>query len=79
MSRHDPRLERGAYITDGSNLYEVVGERIFPGIAGIRTRRIMIENCRSLRGSELLSERIKAAFTLVRSAPASHCPDFVEL
>lgn len=78
MRSKDPRLQRHAYITDGSNLYEVLGDRVFPGVAGIRTRRIVVENCRSLLGSELLEDRVTSAFRLVRPAPARRCPDFVE-
>jgi hypothetical protein len=75
---HDPRLQTGAYITDGIDLYEVVGLRTRPGNMGIRTVRIVVENCRSFRGLEFLPERIRATFNLVRQPPHPRCPDVVE-
>lgn len=78
MFDHDPRLQHGAYITDGTDLYEVVGLQVRPGVAGIRTPRIIVENCRNLRGLEFLPEKIRQTFNLVRYAPAGRCPDLIE-
>jgi hypothetical protein len=74
----DPRLEKGAYITDGIDLYEVLGLQIRPGVAGIRVPRIVVENCRNLRGFEFLPDKVRSSFELVRRAPAPRCPDRVE-
>lgn len=78
MIPQEPRLERGAYLTDGIELYEVLDLRIRPGVMGVRTVRVLLENCRDLHVQELLPDRIRATFTLVRRAPAARCPDHVE-
>ncbi|HWE08966.1 MAG TPA: hypothetical protein VG325_06410 [Solirubrobacteraceae bacterium] len=75
---YDPRLETGAYITDGIDLYEVVGCQLGPGVMGMRTVRILVENCRNFRGLEFLPEKIRATFNLVRHPPLPRCPDLVE-
>lgn len=77
MTPHDHRLERGAYLTDGSELYEVIDLRIRPGVMGVRTIRVVMENCRDFAVLELLPDRLRAGFTLVRRAPAARCPDHV--
>lgn len=74
----DPRLQQGAYITDGINLYEVTGMQRGPGMMGAATVRIMIENCRNLRCLELLPDKIRGRFELVKTAPAATCPDLVD-
>jgi hypothetical protein len=74
----DPRLETGAYITDGVDLFEVIGLQRGPGVMGMRTVRILVENCRDLRGLEFLPEKIQAAFSLVRHPPLPAVPDAVE-
>lgn len=78
MMNEDPRFQKGAYITDGTDLYEVLGLQIRPGVAGIRVPRIVVENCRNARGLEFLPDKIRACFDLVRAAPAPRCPDVVE-
>lgn len=77
MSSEDPRMQKGAYITDGTDLYEVTGLQVRPGVAGIRTPRIIVENYCSLRAGEFLPDKIRSAFNLVRPAPAGNCPDTV--
>jgi hypothetical protein len=74
----DPRLATGAYITDGIDLYEVVGVQRGPGVMGVRTVRILVENCRNFRGLEFLPQKIRATFNLVRQPPHPRCPDVVE-
>lgn len=74
----DPRLQTGAYITDGTDLYEVLGVQRGPGAMGIRTVRVLVENCRNLRGLEFLPEKIRTTFNLVRHPPAPACPDVME-
>jgi hypothetical protein len=74
----DPRLQQGAYITDGIDLFEVTGMRRGPGMIGSATVRILVENCRNLRCLECLPDRIRSGFELVRSAPAATCPDPVD-
>ena len=74
----DPRMQAGAYITDGLDLYEVMGMQRGPGVMGMSTVRIMVENCRNLRCLEFLPDKIRTAFDLVKAAPAGCCPDVVE-
>jgi hypothetical protein len=74
----DPRLETGAYITDGTDLYEVIGLQRGPGVMGVRTVRIVVQNCRNFRCLEFLPEKIRATFRLVRPGPHPSVPDLVE-
>jgi hypothetical protein len=74
----DPRIQSGAYITDGVDLYEVTGVQRGPGVMGISTVRIMVENCRNLRCLEFLPDKIRSSFELVKAAPECNCPDAVE-
>jgi hypothetical protein len=78
VSDPDPRLQTGAYITDGVDLYEVLGLQRGPGVMGMRTVRILVENCRNSRGLEFLPEKIHATFELVRPAPHPMVPDLVD-
>lgn len=71
-------MQMGAYITDGIDLYEVTAIQRGPGVMGMSTIRIMVENCRSLRGLEFHPEKIRTAFELVRAAPVGRCPDRLE-
>jgi hypothetical protein len=71
----DPRLQQGAYITDGVELYEVRGLRRGQGVMGISMVWVMVENCRSQRHLDVLVNTIKRAFELVRLAPVPLCPD----
>jgi hypothetical protein len=74
----DPRMQLGAYITDGIDLYEVTGMQRGPGVMGMTTVRIMVENCRNLRCLEFLPDKIRSAFDLVRAAPVGSCPDRID-
>jgi hypothetical protein len=74
----DPRMQPGAYITDGIDLYEVTGMQRGPGVMGISTVRISVENCRNLRCIEFLPDKIRSAFELVKAAPIGSCPDVIE-
>jgi hypothetical protein len=78
MIERDPRMQCGAYITDGIDLYEVTGMQRGPGVMGMSTVRIMVENCRNLRCVELLPDKIRTAFDLVKTAPVGRCPDVLE-
>jgi hypothetical protein len=71
-------MQTGAYITDGIDLYEVTGMQRGPGVMGMSTVRIAVENCRNLRCLEFLPDKIRTAFELVRSAPECRCPDMLE-
>ena len=71
-------MQTGAYITDGIDLYEVTGLQRGPGVMGVSTVRIAIENCRNLRCLELLPDKIRSNFALVRAAPVGRCPDVIE-
>ena len=68
-------MQMGAYITDGIDLYEVTGMQRGPGVMGMSTVRIAVENCRNLRCLEFLPDKIRTAFELVRAAPVGRCPD----
>ena len=74
----DPRIQAGAYITDGIDLFEVTGMQRGRGVMGISTVRIMVENCRNLRCLEFLPDKIRSSFELVKAAPVCNCPDAVE-
>jgi hypothetical protein len=78
MIERDQRMQAGAYITDGVDLYEVTGLQRGPGVMGMSTVRIAVENCRNLRCLEFLPDKIRAAFALVRAAPEGRCPDVLE-
>jgi hypothetical protein len=78
MIERDPRMQLGAYITDGIDLYEVTGMQRGPGVMGMSTIRIAVENCRNLRGLEFLPDKIRTAFELVKAAPIGRCPDKVD-
>ncbi|MBV9338773.1 MAG: hypothetical protein JO243_23025 [Solirubrobacterales bacterium] len=78
MIERDPRMQMGAYITDGIDLYEVTGMQRGPGVMGVSTVRIAVENCRNLRCLELLPDKVRNAFKLVRAAPVGRCPDVIE-
>ncbi|MGO9822452.1 MAG: hypothetical protein ACLPTJ_17615 [Solirubrobacteraceae bacterium] len=73
----DARLQRGAYVTDGVNLYEITAIRRGPGIMEL-TVRVEIENCRTFTRIELAPEKIQRSFSLVRHAPVAACPDLVQ-
>lgn len=74
----DARLQPGAYITDGIDLYEVSGTQQGPGVMGVSTVRILVENCRTLRSLEFLPDKIRYSFELVKAAPVCSCPDIVD-
>ena len=74
MIERDPRTQMGAYITDGIDLYEVIWMQRGPGVMGMSTVRIAVENCRNLRLLEFLPDKIRSAFVLVRAAPVGTCP-----
>lgn len=78
MVERDPRIQAGAYITDGIDLYEVTGVQRGPGVMGISTVRITVENSRNLRCLEFLPDKIRSSFELVKAAPTCTCPDAVE-
>lgn len=74
----DPRLQRGAYVTDGINLYEVSAICRRGSSGRLTTTRVEIENCRTFTRIELLPEKIRRSFELVRPAPVADCPDLFE-
>lgn len=78
MTHGDPRMLPGAYITDGADLYEVTAVRRGPGVMGVSTVRIGVQNCRNLRQVEFLVDKVQRDFQLVRKAPIGHCPNVVE-
>jgi hypothetical protein len=75
MTDEDPRLQQGAYITDGIDLYEVLGLQRGPGVMGVSSVRVLVENCRNFCGLEFLPEKVRRTFNLVKTAPAGRCPD----
>lgn len=71
-------MQAGAYITDCIDLYEVTGTQRGPGLMGVSTVRIIVENCRTLRCLEFLPDKIRSSFKLVKAAPVCNCPDVVD-
>ena len=78
MTYGDPKMQPGAYITDGADLYEVTALRRGPGVFGVSTVRIGVQNCRNFRHLEFLPDKIRGDFELVRKAPIGRCPNVVE-
>jgi hypothetical protein len=78
LTKEDPRMQTGAYITDGISLYEVRGVQRAPGRIGHMAMRLMLEDCYSFHRVEFLVDKIRRSFTLVRPAPAASCPDMFE-
>jgi hypothetical protein len=78
VTSEDARLQEGAYVTDGVELYEVAGVRrsavLIRGVVLVVT----IENCRDQSILQLPPENVRRGYRLVRSAPAPRCPDFLE-
>jgi hypothetical protein len=64
----DPRLQRGAYITDGEDLYFV--ERVTFTSTSLRPNVLVVEDCRTNAVLELDVARAETMCKLVR-APAS--------
>lgn len=78
MIDHDPRLQSGAYVTDETGLYEVIGSRVTPGLIGINVLSIVVEDCWELQEVEIDLATMRSTFTLVRRAPVARCPDLVD-
>lgn len=78
MIDHDARLRCGAYVTDGRDLYEVIGSRVVPGLIGISVLSIVVEDCRNLQEFEIDLETLRASFRVVRPGPVARCPDRVD-
>jgi hypothetical protein len=74
----DPRLQQGAYLTDGLELYEVASVRRSSVMIYGAVIHVIIENCRDLSRHQLPPENIRRGFDLVRNAPLGSCPDFLE-
>ena len=49
MIERDPRMQTGAYITDGIDLYEVTGMQRGPGVMGMSTVSIANPSIRRSR------------------------------
>jgi hypothetical protein len=76
-SSRDPRIQQGAYVTDGRSLYEVRGVRRGQASMGFSAVRVILEDCRDLSSVEFLIDKIRQ-FRLVRGAPVARCPDLLE-
>jgi hypothetical protein len=66
--RFDPRLEVGAYLTDGNNLYEVVSR--------MKTY-VMLENCINEICEGRAVGRVLQDYRLVKRSPQT--PDFLDI
>jgi hypothetical protein len=64
----DPRLQLGAYITDGVALVEVVGGRLTYGVFG-PWHAVCVEDCLTLQIGEYSADAIRRRFRLVRVGP----------
>jgi hypothetical protein len=69
MAGDDPRLQQGAYITDGVELYEVRELQHGRAMMGISMVWVLVENCRTLLSLRFLASTIERAFDLVRHSP----------
>jgi hypothetical protein len=69
----DQRLVPGAFITDGKRLYEVRELTETKGFGGSVLRRLMVEDCGTLRVKALEWGVVQSDCRLVRRAPK--CPD----
>lgn len=64
----EPRFQIGAYLTDGSDLFEVIGVRHGRGQIGSAAMRLILEDCYTLRNVEFLLDKVRRRFRLVRPA-----------
>lgn len=71
MLDDDPRLQQGAYITDGIELYEVRELQRGRAMMGIAMVWVLVENSRTLLDLRFLVSTIERGFDLVRLAPRS--------
>jgi hypothetical protein len=71
-------LQPASYITDGDALYEVINVRRGPGVMGVMTMQVIIENCRDFRRLELVPGKLRTGFRLVKEAPRAWCPDCLD-
>jgi hypothetical protein len=74
MLYEDARLQPGAYVTDGIELFEVRGRWSHPSSSGISLEWVVLENCRDLSELRLLSSTVTYTFELVRPTPSGTCP-----
>lgn len=74
MTDDDPRLQQGAYITDGVELYEVRELQCGRALMGISMVWVLVEDCRTLVHLRFLVNTIERAFDLVRLAPGVDRP-----
>jgi hypothetical protein len=64
----DPRFQIGAYLTDGTDLFEVMGLRRGRGQIGSVAMRLILEDCYTLRRVEFLIDKVRRRFRLVRES-----------
>ncbi|HLY48125.1 MAG TPA: hypothetical protein VKR21_02915 [Solirubrobacteraceae bacterium] len=64
----DPRFRIGAYLTDGTDLFEVMGLSRGRGQIGSVARRVILEDCYTLRKVEFLLDKVRRRFRLVRES-----------
>jgi hypothetical protein len=65
----DPRLQRGAYITDGEGLYFVERAAFTP--TSLRANVLVVEDCRTNSALELDVAQVEITCTLVRKPPVT--------
>ena len=73
LTRSDPRLQVGAYIKSGGELFEVISVQEVTS-NNEKTKRYVLENCKSLKRVPYLQREIEDGFELVRKA-SDTCPD----
>ncbi|HWF72670.1 MAG TPA: hypothetical protein VG186_04950 [Solirubrobacteraceae bacterium] len=64
----DPRLQPGAYITDGEVLFWVQRAAFRPTPNSLRANVLVVEDCRTNEILEVDLERVSTTCTLVREA-----------
>jgi hypothetical protein len=68
MAPDDPRLQPGAYITNGTELLCVV-RVVVPYARSGHSTRVYAEDCKALRVKQYPVDAIRGQFRLVRAAP----------
>jgi hypothetical protein len=68
-STPDQRLLRGAFLTDGTDLYEVLELIETSAFEGGVLRRLIVEDCHTLRVMAVELSVVQSEYRLVREAP----------
>lgn len=78
VTLNDPRMKIGAYVTNGTTLYEVTAITRPTGPWAGSLYYIELENCRNETRICFTLQKIREGFELVKGAPTGDVPDDVE-